>query len=673
MLRRAALLALCAASLSYGSVVAIRVVERTDVLTGRSFGNAGPYERIVARAHFAIDPKLPANRAIADIDLAPRNEAGLVEFSADLYVLKPRDPAKGNGAVLFEVVNRGRKLLLNTFQYAKSSLDPRTADEFGDNFLLEEGFTMVWLGWQFDVPGDPQLMRLHSPIPTQGGRPITGPVRSTYTPSARSLSIPLVDREHKPYPLATPEDPTARLTVRDRVHDERRTIPRSEWQFAREEGGRAVPDPAHIYMKAGFEPGKIYEIIYTGKDPALAGLGPAAVRDLISFFKYGGASTLLADQRRFIRHAIALGTSQSGRFLRTFLYFGFNGDEQSRPVFDGVWAHVAGGGRGFFNHRFGQPSRHGGPLHDSFYPTDIFPFTDIEQTDPETGVTEGLLTRSREGKAVPKIFYTNGSNEYWGRAAALIHTTVDGKEDAPLAPDTRIYYLTGTQHGSGTFPPDRTDVRLLRNPNDYRPAMRALLLRFSAWVRNGTAPPASRYPLIAEGQLAAPEAVRFPKIPGVELPKYPHRAHRLDFGPQFRTAGIVSTEPPKVGKAFPVLVPQTDADGNETSGVAMPEVQAPLGTYVGWNLRDPKIGAPDEMLPLVGGWIPFASTKAEREKNRDPRTSVEERYQDRDDYLRKVAAASQRLIRDGFMLPADYFTVMDRARAQWEYVTGRSR
>jgi hypothetical protein len=658
------------------SVVRVELVERSDVLDGRSMGPAGPYERIVAKVHFAVDPKLAPNQIISDINLAPRDEDGFVEFSSDLYMLKPHDPDQGNGTVLFEVCNRGRKGMLGMFNRAGSALDPRTESEFGDRFLLEQGFTLVWLGWQFDVPHDPKLMRLYAPVARDSGQPITGPVRSEFIPDKKTLSFSLADRTMIAYPVADPGDKSLQLTVRDTVEGCRRTIPRNQWRFARDENGKPIPDRTHVFMASGFVPGNIYEIVYKAQDPVLVGLGPAAVRDFISFLKYGSADsdvTLLGDQRRYLKRAIGFGVSQSGRFLRTFLYYGFNQDEQNRRVFDGVWAHVAGGGRGSFNHRFAQPSRDAHPFFNLFYPTDIFPFTDLEETDPETGLGDGILVRAERAGVTPKIFYTNSAYEYWGRAASLIHTTLDGKRDAPLAENTRIYLFAGSQHGPAAFPPRRHNTENLANPNDFRWSMRALLVAMNSWVTSNSEPPASRYPRISRDELVPLRAVSFPNIPGIRFTVRLHKAYRVDYGPEFRTKGIVAIEPPKVGKAFPMLVPQVDADGNDTSGIRLPEVQVPLATYTGWNLRVPEIGAPDELYSMAGSFIPFPRTEPERKKNRDPRPSVEERYKSRQDYLDKFTAATGDLVRNGYLLQRDVPHIIERGTSLWDYLMGSNQ
>ena len=659
MFKRTWLLGLCFVALSPAALLRIELSERSDVLAGKSFGSAGPYERLIGKAYFAVDPKNAANRIISDIDKAPRDEHGLVEFSADLYVLKPRDLSRGNRAVLFEVSNRGGKGMLSFYDRASGSSDPRAPEQFGDDFLLERGFTLVWLGWQFDVPQREGLMRLYAPVARDGDKPITGLVRSELVLDRRQTSYSLADRDHIPYPALNPDDPKLTLTVRDLREGPRRTVPRSDWR---------IEDRTRLIMPAGFEPGKIYEVVYTAQDPVLVGLGPTAVRDLISFLKYGDAETVLGDSKDHIQRAYGFGISQSGRFLRTFLHDGFNRDEHDRRVFDGVLCHVSGAALGSFNFRFAQPSRDAHPFYNTFYPTDIFPFTDVDQTDPETGLTDGILDRAVKDHVVPKIFYTDTSYEYWGRSASLIHTNIDGQKDAPLPDTTRMYFLTGGQHGPAPFPPPQNHAQNLTNPNDFRWAMRALLVAMDRWVRDGAEPPPSLYPRIAQDTLVPLGAVQFPKIPGVSLPVHIQKAYRVDYGPEFRTGRIVTVEPPKVGSAFPILLPQVDRDGNETSGLRMPEVEVPLATYAGWNLRSPEVGAPEEMLSMQGSFIPFFRTKAERELRHDPRPSLEERYSGRAQYLEKVEAAARGLAAHGYLLEADVPGIVEHSATEWDYL-----
>ncbi|PYI84417.1 MAG: hypothetical protein DME26_13295, partial [Verrucomicrobia bacterium] len=415
---------------SEGRVVRFEITSRQEILNGRAFGLAGSFERITGKVHFAVDPANTANQIITDIKLAPRNGRGEVEFAADFFLIKPKDVARGNATLLYEVSNRGGKGMLSFFNLATGSSNPETEAHFGDGFLLREGYCLLWVGWQFDPPRRDGLMRLYPPIATSSNGPIRGLVRSDFVVTNPVFAHSLADREHIPYPVAMPDAPGTQLTVRDAVEAPRQLIPRAQWQFARLENGSMMPDSGHVYLQSGFQPGRIYEAVYVSENPPLVGLGPAAVRDAISCLKYEGAEPL-AVSRGAISRAIGFGISQSGRFLRTFLYYGFNRDEQQRKAFDGMLIHVAGGGRGSFNHRFAQPSRDAHPFMNFFYPTDIFPFSDMEQADPETGLTDGLL-RHQGAEFLPKIFYSNSSYEYWGRAASLIHTSVDGKRDVPV-------------------------------------------------------------------------------------------------------------------------------------------------------------------------------------------------------------------------------------------------
>jgi hypothetical protein len=665
----AALVSTCLFAASVrAEVTRVEVLERADLLAGRPFGLAGAYEKIVARVYFAVEPEDAHNRVIVDIDKAPRNARGAVEFSADLYILKPKDMNRGNGAALLEVPNRGGKALVRFFNHGRGSSDPSAEAEMGDGFLMRHGFTLVWVGWQFDVPQGRNSMRLYAPIATDRGKAITGLVRSDFVFPSKVYSASLGHRGQNAQPAIDPQSPDYSLTVRDTVLGDRRVIARGEWQFARLEQGNVVPDPSFIYLKGGFEPGKIYEVVYRAQNPVVVGLGLAAVRDLVSYFKYDPAAVVS------VRRAYGFGISQSGRFLRHFLYQGFNADERGRQAFDAVDAHVAGGGRGSFNHRFAEPSRDASPFSTFFYPTDIFPFTDAEQTDPEAGEADGLLTRPKGAKVLPKIFYTFSSYEYWGRAASLIHTAVDGKSDAPMMENVRVYFFAGGQHGPGPFPPAKLSVQgasvtqQMTSPNDYTWSMRALLLSLDRWVRDGTPPPPSQYPRVSDGTLVRPQEVKFPRLPGIEPPRTIHEAYRVDYGPQFKQ-GVITFEPPRVGKPFPAMVPQVDRDGIDLAGVRMPELAVPVATYTGWNYRDPGTGAPDQLVDFSGSYIPFARTRAERERNLDPRLSIEERYHSREHYMGLFAEATLKLVRDGYLLAEDMPAMVEHAGELWKLAT----
>jgi len=665
-------LGLAAAGSAPAVVVSVEVRSREDLAGGRSWGLAGAYEKVAGTMRFAVLPDDPHDRVIVDLPFAPRNARGQVEFSADFYVIKPKDPTRGSGDLLLEVPNRGGKAIFALMNRARGASDPTSDEELGDGFLMQRGVTVAWVGWQWDVRAEPDRLRLNAPVARPNGRAIGGLVRADFVvdePAAtHTLGHVIVGSVGgTSYPVADPGSSANVLTERDSPLAPRRVIPRRRWRFAREEAGRIVADDRTIWLDGGFRPGKIYEIVYAARDPVLAGLGLAAIRDAASYFKNDRAS--IAPARRIYGE----GISQSGRFLRHFLAQGFNADEEGRRVFDGLLIHVAGAGVGSFNHRFAQPSRDAQPLSPLFYPTDLFPFTFLPETDPETGRTAGLLDRARAENVVPKIFATNTSYEYWGRAASLIHTSPDGRSDAPLPEETRVYFLAGLQHFSGPFPPNTETFRGLRashpqNPNPVAWLWRALLIDMQAWVRDGVAPPESRYPRIADGTLVPLDALKWPGIPGLAHPAAAQDAYRLDFGPRF-TEGIVDREPPAVGHAFPALVPQVDADGNDRAGVRIPEMEAPVATYTGWNLRDPSTGFAGARVSFVGSYAPLPHTRADRERTGDPRPSLEERYGSPDRYLGLFAAAALRQIRDRFLLPEDLADVLARGQAEWSAAT----
>ncbi len=644
-------------------VTRVDIVSRQDVLGGQTFGTAGAYERITGRVYFAVDVANVHNRRIVDLEKAVNLRNGEVEFWADFVLVGPKEPQRGNGTMLLEVPNRGRGRIISLVDGGSSDLSTSA----GDAWLLTHGFTVASLGWQWDATGEGAL-RLYAPIATDEGKTITGLLRGDLMLSRAMPDIPLGhlilgNIGGTEYPVSAPDDPRNVLTVRDARTSPRKAIPRSEWQFAHVVDGQLEASDRHIHLNGGFQPGKIYEYVYVARDPVVAGLGFAAVRDFASYMKHAAVTP--------VARVIAEGISQNGRFLRDFLYQGFNADEDGRMALDGVLAHVAGAGRGSFNHRFAQPSRDAQPTSSVFFPTDVFPFTDLPESDPLTGQDAGLLDRAAVEKVVPKIFFSNTSYEYWGRCAALIHTTADGKRDVLISDRVRIYHYTGLQHFSGPFPPAKGAGDLLgqqpQSPLPVKYFWRAMILNMDQWVRGTLAPP-SRYPRIADGTLIPLASYKFPKIPGVVRAREANQAWRLDFGPQWRE-GIISIEPPNVGAPFPVLVPQVDADGNERAGIRLPELAAPLATYAPWNLRDPSIGAPGQRVSFQASYLPFPKTAAERKRTRDPRQSIAERYRDRDDYMKKYTAALDQLIRERYLLPEDRAALLQFAAQEWEYAT----
>jgi hypothetical protein len=561
--------------------------------------------------------------------------------------------------VYYEVPNRGGKGILRRLQYAEASLDPRAPADFGDAWLLEQGFSIAWMGWQWDAPERPGLLRLRAPIATTGRRPIEGLARSVVIVGERRDEAPLADASHIAYPPVDPEGRDSRLYVRDRRLDAPRLLPRKSWRFA---------GTSKVVLEGGFEPGRIYEVVYRSRDPRVAGCGLAATRDLVSFFKSeSGPHNPLAG----VSLALGHGISQSGRFLRHFLQQGFNEDEQGRRVFDGVFVEVAGAGRGSFNHRFAQASRDGHQHWNVHYPTDVFPFTDLPQTDPETGETAGLLDRALASGTAPKLFHVVTAYEYWNRAASLMHTDPTGARDVALPDTSRVYLIASAQHGPGSLPPAEggatgNDGLHAANPNDFRPAIRALVHALDRWVAEDVEPPPSRCPRIADGTLVAPEKAGWPPVPGVRFPLVRNEPARVDYGPEW-ARGVIALEPPRLGRVFPALVPAVDADGNDRAGIRLPEVAAPLATQTGWNWRHPATGAPDALVAYRGSYLGFARTRAEREAKGDPRLSIEERYRGREDYLGRVALSALALVRERFLLPQDVPFVLERAAAHWDW------
>jgi len=616
-------------------------VTRVDIARRMDLGATG-YEKIVGTIHFAVDPKDPRNRGIVDLDKAPLNAAGRVEFSSDLYVLRPKAP-RGNGAALVDVVNRGNKTVLNGFNRGGSP-DPATENDLGDRFLMRFGFTIVWVGWEFDVADRPMAMRIHVPIATERGKPITGLVRAAWTASEAAKTFVVTDLAS--YDAIDPGGPDSTLLVCARLLERTcSVVPKDAWTLT----GHTVT------LGAGFEPGKTYRITYRAANPRVAGLGFAAIRDTTTWLKNQ------PDALAPVKYAYGFGSSQSGRFLRSFMYEGFNTDEHDRQVFDGVIAHIAGAARLDLNARWSKPTSL------AVHAATSFPFADASLRDPLTGAQDGELDNPRMTGHAPKVFYTNTPVEYWGtgRVAALIHTTPDGKQDLPLPDNVRVYFIAGTQHSPARFPADITNGQQLDNPIDYWWTMRALLLAMHKWVKEGAVPPPSQYPHLKDGSLIPAASIAFPVIPGVTPPQ------RLEAGSRVRNPLNPDTwrnDRPDVGWPLPLLVPAVDEDGNERAGIHLPEVAVPLATYTGWNFRKPEIGSPSQLVSLLGSSIPFAPTRAAREAASDPRRSIEERYQSQEEYLAKVEQAADALVKAGYLLVDDEPRILQRAGDQWDLI-----
>lgn len=608
-------------------------VVRFETLSRAAVGDG--YEKIVGRLWFADRPGSAANRRIVDLERAARNVDGEVSSSDDVVILAPRDRTRANGAAVIDIPNRGGATAL-ILDGGRFSHEPDVPDDLGDGFLMRHGFITISLGWQFDVPRAPGLLGLRAPVASDDRHPITGLVRSDFHVDAPQAEHEIGDRGHVAYRVNDNADLDNVLTERDEVLAPRRVIPRARWRFTR--AGAAIA------LDGDFTPGRIYELVYRAKDPVVVGLGLAAVRDAVSYFKHDPSAPV------HVLRAYGFGISQSGRFLRTLVVRGFDTDEQGRPVFEGIMPIVAGPSLGSFDHRFAQPSRDAAAFSSFFYPTDMPPFHEREWPLPPDLKVIDIVT----------------SHEYWGRAASLMTTSDDGTRDVALPANVRFYAVAGGMHITGVSPTKLAGARERSDPLDYHWLERSTLVRLDDWARSGTAPPPSRYPTIADATLVAPERWTFPRtIPGLAVPDPAialHRTWRYDFGPRW-DAGIVDREPPLLGAPYPSLIPKVDGDGIDLGGLRLPEVAAPLGTYTGWNLREPATGFGDHLVDFYGSFVPFALTNGTQMAAHDPRRSIAERYGDRSGYLRAYQAATATLVRQRYVLAEDAPAL--RARAEW--------
>ena len=430
------------------AVTRMEIASRQAFAGGRSFGDAGPYEQLDGTVHFAVDPANNANETVTDIGLAPQNADGLVEFSSDFRLLRPVDPTRWNGRVVLDVLNRGKPLALRNLNSAPE-VAPDAPMDAGNGFLMREGYTVAWCGWQHDVPDTPGLMRIHVPEAKTGDGPVSGKIVVTFQTNSPTQVQYLSDRMHRAYAANNLEDWESVLTIQEHEDAPEEVIPRREWFFSRLEDGRRIPDATHVYLPSGFQPGKVYQVVYTTTGAPVAGLGLLATRDIASHLRSGGPEAG-NEARRGVEKVYAFGVSQSGRFLRQFLYQGLNLDEAGRTVFDGFIPHVAGGKRGEFNQRFAQPSSQASRSTNS-----LFPFSDDEQTDPETGLTDGLLTRLKSQGPIPKVIYTYTPSEYWAGHGSLAPHYF-GREGRPgTARRCSNLRIRGQPARPWVLPPDR--------------------------------------------------------------------------------------------------------------------------------------------------------------------------------------------------------------------------
>lgn len=628
------------------------ITDRRAFAEGHEFGPGGAYERITGRAHFTVDPEEP----VVDLDRAPRDDDGLVHCVADFMLLVP---ASGSKRLFFDYGNRGHKRALQFFNDAPHSNDPLTLAHAGNGFLFRHGYTVAWLAWEGDIlPGDGRLV-LDVPIAADSGEPITGTVRVEYISDAHGVTtFPLSGRvaAHS-YPTVSLDTTRAKLTRRRYPYDAPEEIPSDRWSFAQRvqsEGVEAgsesalVPSDRHIHLREGFQPGWIYELLYTARDPKVMGLGHVVVRDFVSFLWHAPESPVVG-----LEKAYAWGRSQTGRCLRDFVYRGFNADREGWRVFDGIMPHVAGAGRKWLNHRFASPIVSGGQQYeDHLNVADRFPFSYAWSTDHLTGKQDAILKRPQTD---PLVIHTQTSTEYWARRGSLVHTNTQGN-DLPQPETVRVYAWTGSQHFADPQPkaPKRGIAQNLSNVVATSMLFRAMLVALDRWATDRTLPPPSKLPNRKDHTLVDVETWQrqFPSIPGVAMPTAANALPLLDFG-RGEDEGILQ-EPPHVveGKSYTVLVPAPDQDGNDLDGVRAPMVAVPLATYTGWNLRAQGFGH-GALLRFEGSTIPFAATESERRITGDPRPSVEERYKSAAAYVEAIRAAAHGLVAEGFMLEED--------------------
>ena len=626
---------------------------------GTSFGSVGTYQKIIGTASGVLDPNDPHNAVITDIQRAPRNAQGMVEYSMDFYILTPTDPSKGNHKVFMEPPNRGSKVF-GSLNGSGGGNNPTTANDAGAAFLMNRGYTMVWAGWEPAASRTNYSLGVTVPVATNAdGSPITGPnyeyiVIDNGTTTSYTAS----------YPTNTTDTTKATLTVRDHLTDAPVTIPSTGWTWT---------GPTTIsLLPAGtrFKQSSIYELSYTARDPVVGGIGFAAFRDFTSFLRNGtvdaaGTANPLASAG--IRTYTIFTVSQPARFMNDFIWLGFNQDVKNKQVFDGVFNWVGGGDGIGLNYRFEQSGRTERNRQNHLYPEAPFPFSYTSMTDPLTGKTDGRNVRCTQTNTCPKVMNVDSANEYWVKAASLLHTDLAGNDVTEPA-NVRNYLVSGTQHAGPAGANSLGTCQQFGNPVDQYPTLRALYVALDQWV-DGTPPPSSAVPSRSAGTAVfstatafsplgigtVPQAsLGFPTIPGVLYSGLVTVRNLYNFGPQF-SQGILSIAPPTAtGNIYPSFVSKVDVDGNEIAGIRLPGVAVPVGTTTGWNLRSAAFGgSATDGCEASGTIVPFAPDGATRTAKGDSRLSLAERYGNHAGYVTAVTAAANALAAQRLLLPAD--------------------
>ena len=611
----------------------IIVETQSPIYGGRSFGDVGQYERLSGYVVGAADLNDSKNAGLVNLDKAPRNSDGLVEYKVDVTLLRPIDPTKGNDWVFYEILNRGQKRATCRVNSGPPLNTMDNADEAGTGYLMNEGYTVVWTGWQDDVMRENAKMRADYPIATNGDTPITGKCLEEFISEANEPTFvgPLA------YPAAN-LDEDAILTVRLREREDRQTPADLSWRYL-DDRRIEITRPSDD----AFDGGTIYEFIYTAKNPTVTGLAFASVRDIASFLRAKGANNPLAQNGATPpQKALLFGLSQSGRFVRDFLYQGFNEALAGGQVFQAAVPVIAGSRKTFINQAFTQAGRYQRQHEDHNYPGDQFPFTYRTLTDPISGLTDGLLERCEAAGVTPKIMHLDTDTEIWSARASLVVTDCEG-QDIEQPENVRVYLAAGVPHG-WAVKPDGSAIQQPDSEITYSALMRPLISAMKAWVEDAVAPPPSSFPSVAAGTLVAPdqESTGFPNIPGVTYSGLVNGLRLADY----------SEIPPIEGDAYPVLVSTVDSDGNGNAGLRHPALQVPRATLTGWNLRA-KGHAEGDIYSTTGSKIAFADTRAERLTKGDPRPSIAERYADDVDYAAKLRAVVDKMVAERLLLAED--------------------
>lgn len=652
------------AGVARAEVVSVEVVERKAWLGGRSLGAAGPYELVRGIVRYELDPRSAEAGQVADIALAPVNARGRVEYQGPFLVLRPLDPARSNGTTLVEIPNRGGALtnsaLYDAEGFTLTAPDPTEVTRPG---IFERGTTLAWVAWQ----GRLGAGEFGLTVPTGSGQGLARADLDINAESPQQAGLSLAAGGF--YCAADTDQAGARLVRKTRYDEAGTEIPAASWQFARMEGERLIPDSCSVRFAEPLPHGR-YELVYRGEPAPIMGLGQQAVRDFIAHLKFADRASPLNERRQSdARTILGFGYSQSARFLRDFLYRGYNGDGRGRRMFDGLLVTAAGAGRGSFNHRYALPGQAGNAVGSSLRAVDLYPFADLPAPDLVPGEQEGQLDRARRVGVQPRIFHILSGSEYWARAGSLLHAAADGSRDLPIADDTRIYFYAGTPHSARAARRYREANSLADYPYndnvDLFSGLNAMVENMRAWVADGREPPPSAYPTIAAGTLVDPASLAFPQLPGVRRPEAPPPVWQLDLGAEYRTHGIIA-EPPRVGPRYRQLVPSVDEDGNEVGGLAGLLRRLPLGTLTAWNWTEPGFRSFGYLSGLQGSRFPFAPTRAEREAAGDPRPSLEERYGDKAAYLERAARMIDRLIEERLLTETERLVLLDRLGLYWD-------